>query len=123
MIILNECMRSVLGWLFRWKLLLLIICIGASMFIYRPFCKYICPLGAFYGLFQKISLIRMRVDEEACVDCGKCAAGCRMDVDPHREPNSGECIRCRECIKVCPMHALSLRVGESRRKLEKEGMR
>lgn len=111
LVLLNSIMRGALGWLFRWKFLLLILCIAASIFIYRPFCKYICPLGAFYGLFQKVSLIRMRVDKEKCVDCGICAKTCKMNVDPHKTPNSNECIRCRECIHACPMHALSMNIG------------
>lgn len=121
LVLLNSAMRGALGWLFRWKFLLLILCICASVFIYRPFCKYICPLGAFYGLFQKVSLIRMRVDEEKCVDCGKCAETCRMNVDPHRTPNSNECIRCRDCIKACPMHALALRIGPGEEAGEETG--
>jgi polyferredoxin len=111
LVLLNSMMRGALGWLFRWKFLLLILCIVASIFIYRPFCKYVCPLGAFYGLFQKVSLIRMRVDKEKCVDCGICAKTCKMNVDPHKTPNSNECIRCRECIHACPMHALSMNIG------------
>ncbi|MBQ9075259.1 MAG: 4Fe-4S binding protein [Mogibacterium sp.] len=111
LVLLNSIMRGALGWLFRWKFLLLILCIAASIFIYRPFCKYICPLGAFYGLFQKVSLIRMRVDKEKCVDCGICAKTCKMNVDPHKTPNSNECIRCREYIHACPMHALSMNIG------------
>ena len=111
LVLLNSMMRGALGWLFRWKFLLLLLCIAASIFIYRPFCKYICPLGAFYGLFQKVSLIRMRVDKEKCVDCGICAKTCKMNVDPHKTPNSNECIRCRECIHACPMHALSMNIG------------
>ena len=105
------CPRGARGWLFRWKFLLLVLCVAASIFIYRPFCKYICPLGAFYGLFQKVSLIRMRVDREACVDCGTCAKICKMNVDPHATPNSNECIRCGACTKACPMHALAMGIG------------
>lgn len=111
LMILNETLRNVIGWLFAWKFLILFICIAASIFIYRPFCKYICPLGAFYGLFQKVSLVRMRHHESLCVDCGLCAKKCRMDVDPRVSPNSSECIRCRECIKACPMSALSMGIG------------
>ncbi len=107
LVLLNDVLRPTLGWLFRWKLLILILCILASVFIYRPFCKYLCPLGAFYALFQKVSLVRLRVDESACTDCGACSRACEMKVDPHRTPNSGECIRCGECLKACPVHALS----------------
>lgn len=110
LVLLNSQMRSMLGWLFKWKFLLLILCILSSMFIYRPFCKYICPLGAFYGLFQKVSLVRMHVDEHSCINCGLCAKTCKMNVDPHINPNSSECIRCRECIAACPKKALSMGV-------------
>ena len=96
------------------------ICLTASVFIYRPFCKYICPLGAFYGLFQKLSLIRMRVDEEKCVDCGICAGVCGMGVDPRRTPNSNECIRCRVCIGACPKHAISLRTGTGQQPVQRQ---
>lgn len=120
LILLNSILRGALGWLFRWKFLLLILCVAASVFIYRPFCKYICPLGAFYGLFQKVSLIRMRVDKEKCVDCGACAGICKMNVDPHKTPNSNECIRCRACIKACPMHALSMRIGPGQGQIREE---
>ena len=107
LVLMNDVLRPTLGWLFRWKMLILILCILASIVIYRPFCKYICPLGAFYSLFQPISIVRMKVNTDACVDCGACHRACGMNVDPHRTPNSMECIRCGECMKACPVQALS----------------
>ena len=107
LILANESLRSSLGVLFGWKAALLALCILSSMFIYRPFCKYVCPLGAFYSLFQKISLLRMHCDKDACINCGKCAGICPMNVDPSKTPNSAECIRCGECIKACPKKALA----------------
>ena len=111
LVLLNDALRSTLGWLFRWKFFLLIMCVAASIFIYRPFCKYVCPLGAFYALFRKVSLVRMAVDETACVHCGACAKICKMNVDPVKEPDSAECIRCGECMKACPVNALSFTAG------------
>ena len=107
LVLLNDVLRPTLGLLFKWKMLILIICILSSIFIYRPFCKYICPLGAFYALFQRISLIRMKVDEGACISCGACSRVCPMNVDPSKTPNSPECIRCGECVKACPVRAMS----------------
>ncbi len=106
LVIFNKGLRSSIGWLFGWKMLILIVCILSSIFIYRPFCKYICPLGAFYSLFQKISLIRIKVDTPKCIGCGSCSKVCGMNVDPLRNPNSTECIRCGECIKACPTKAI-----------------
>ena len=114
LLMLESALRGVLGWLFRWKFFLMLLCVAASVFIYRPFCRYICPLGAFYGLFQKVSLVRMRVDEDACVSCGACAKACRMEVDPRKDPNSSECIRCRECISSCPAGALRMEIASGR---------
>lgn len=106
LVIFNKGLHSSIGWLFGWKMLILIVCILSSIFIYRPFCKYICPLGAFYSLFQKISLIRIKVDTPKCIGCGSCSKVCGMNVDPLRNPNSTECIRCGECIKACPTKAI-----------------
>ncbi len=107
LVLLNSVLRPALGWLFRWKILLLVLVILSSIVIYRPFCKYLCPLGAFYSLFQRISLIRIQVDPVKCTGCGTCGKACGMQVDPHKVPNSTECIRCGECIQKCPAHALS----------------
>ena len=107
LVLLNDMLRPALGWLFRWKMLILILCLLSCIFIYRPFCKYLCPLGAFYALFQKISLVKIKLKKDACINCGACAKVCGMNVDPHKIPNSAECIRCGECLKKCPTGALS----------------
>ena len=100
--------RSALGSLFSWKLAILITVVVLSLFIWRPFCKYLCPLGAFYGFFNRFALYRGSVDESACTRCGKCASVCRMGVDPVANINSMECIRCGDCARNCPAKAISL---------------
>ena len=105
--IANTGIRASLGWLFTWKSCILLGIVVLSVFFYRPFCKWICPLGAFYALFNCISLYRLKVDKDKCVSCGICAKVCKMDVDPSKTPNNTECIRCGDCIKSCPYHALS----------------
>ena len=104
-----------IGFLFNWKLGLLILCLMACLFIYRPFCKYICPLGAIYGLLNPISLYRMHLDQDACVNCGACARACPMQVDPSHKPNDSECIRCGKCTGICPSNALHLGFTDSRK--------
>jgi len=71
-----------------------------------PFCKYICPLGAIYSLFNPVSILRYRVDSEKCVNCGACAKACKMGCDPVKNANSLECIRCGKCKNICPTHAI-----------------
>ena len=107
----DENLRQAAGALFNWKLWVLIAIVLASMFIYRPFCKYLCPLGAFYGLFNKISFSRMNVDKEKCTDCGICEKKCKMNVDVRRNINSAECIRCGDCRRACPVGAISRSAG------------
>ena len=106
LVLLNKSMRSAVGWLYVWKNTILVITIILSIIIYRPFCKYICPLGAFYSVFNKVSVFRYRVDAEKCVHCGKCAKACQMEVNPVENPNSAECIRCGRCKKACPTQAI-----------------
>jgi len=107
LIIKNESLRQILGALFNWKVALLVITILSSIFIYRPFCKYICPLGAFYSLFNKLSFYQMHVDKDKCINCGACIRQCKMNVEVTKNINSLECIRCGECKTVCPTDAIS----------------
>ena len=90
------------------------------MFLYRPFCKYLCPLGAAYGLFNKASFYRLRLDKSACTHCGICKRACNMGVDPSETPDDMECIRCGDCVKNCPTKALSAGFFTGRRKMSPE---
>ncbi|MBQ9887510.1 MAG: 4Fe-4S binding protein [Lachnospiraceae bacterium] len=107
LVILDKGIRQAAHFLFAWKLGILGIMVLSSVFIYRPFCKYICPLGAFYALFQKVGFTQLKVDTKACVGCGHCADVCKMGVNPSVKPDSAECIRCGKCVEVCPRKALS----------------
>lgn len=104
----NESLRMLAGWLFSWKMLLLIIVIVMSVFIYRFFCKYMCPLGAIYALFNKISFYKLTIDEDKCTHCLACHRACNMNVKVTENPNSAECIRCGDCKDACPTDAISL---------------
>lgn len=109
--LVNEGIRAALGTLFVQKLFILLVVVALSILFYRPFCKWICPLGAFYALLNKISLLEIKMDEQKCVSCGKCAASCKMDVDVRKTPNHAECIRCGKCITACPAEALCFHYG------------
>ena len=107
--LVNSSIRAALGKLFSWKLCVLITVVVLSVIFYRPFCKWLCPLGAFYALFNRVSLLSMHVDESKCVSCGKCARTCPMDVDVTKTPNHSECIRCGKCVTACPTEAVRFR--------------
>jgi polyferredoxin len=108
LIALNPPLREALGALFTWKLTLALLIVAGCLIIYRFFCRYLCPLGAIYGLFNRISLYQLRCHKESCVDCGICHSACRLGVDPAHESASAECIRCGDCAAACPHKALKL---------------
>lgn len=100
-------LRALVGFVFSWKMVVLVCVVVASMLVRRPFCRYLCPLGAFYGLFHRVSLYQMRLDATACVGCHRCEKVCPMGLDPERELNGPECIRCGACKATCPTTAIS----------------
>lgn len=102
----NPGLQQTAGFLFGWKVFLLLFFVVLSIMVYRPFCKYICPLGAIYGLFNRFSLYRYEIDESKCNKCGLCHKKCEMNVKVYENPNSIECIRCGKCRKVCPRGAI-----------------
>ena len=108
MILTHSEFRSVIGYLFTLKIIILLSVIVGCIFIYRFFCKLICPLGAIYGLMNKFSFYQLNVDKELCIRCKKCQHTCKMNIDPTIEGNSIECIRCGDCQKVCPKAAIKL---------------
>ncbi len=119
LVLLQEQLKSAAGFLFRWKFALMALVLLSSVYIHRPFCKYLCPLGAFYALFQKVSVLRLKLDKEKCVSCGKCEKICPMDVAVTRDPNSAECIRCGACVRACPAGALRFGSGAKKQGLNK----
>lgn len=111
-------LQQTVGPLFGWKMFVLAATVLGSIAVCRFFCKTLCPLGAIYGILNKVSFYRLTVDERKCIRCGKCAQVCCMDVDPTKHPQSMECIRCGECAKACPTGAIRLGFGVYRKKPE-----
>lgn len=104
----NESLLSILGPLFTWKFTLLVLIVTASIFIFRFFCRFFCPLGALYGFFCKLALLGVKVDKDKCTDCGLCIAACKMDT---KKVGDHECIQCGECMSVCPTKAIAWKGG------------
>lgn len=93
-----------LGPLFAWKFSLFVTTILLCIFISRFFCRFLCPLGALYGLFNRFSILGIKLERDKCVDCGKCHAKCKVDI---KHVGDHECINCGECIDVCPTNAIT----------------
>ena len=105
----NRELLGMLGILFTNKVVILVILVLACIFCYRSFCRFICPLGAIYGLFNRFCLVGVKVDPGRCNGCGACVRSCGMDV---RHVGDHECIHCGQCADVCQQQAISLKAGE-----------
>ena len=99
---------SMLGILFTRKFVIMLIIGLLCVFIYRSFCRFLCPLGAIYGLFNRFNVIGVKVDEDRCNHCGSCVCSCGMDV---RHVGDHECINCAKCMDVCSRKAISIKAG------------
>ena len=108
MLLTHPELREQLGGLFGLKAVILVMTLIGCIICCRFFCKVMCPLGAVYGLLNKVSLYRVHINHEGCVSCGKCSSICPMDVDPVAKPDSAECIRCGKCAAACPVKAISI---------------
>jgi polyferredoxin len=98
LIIANSRIGSNLGFLFVWKLTLLLLVIFFAIVIYRPFCRFFCPLGAIYSFFNKFSLLNIREDVSKCTNCSECKNVCLLNLP---SPKDRECIRCGRCVSGC----------------------
>ncbi|MBP3876436.1 MAG: redoxin family protein [Lachnospiraceae bacterium] len=104
----NTDLFSQLGILFTRKFTIMLVIGLACVFCYRSFCRFICPLGAIYGLFNRFALAGVKVDPIRCNHCGNCVRNCGMDV---RRVGDHECISCGKCMESCAQGAISIKCG------------
>ncbi|HEU4843587.1 MAG TPA: 4Fe-4S binding protein [Burkholderiaceae bacterium] len=72
--------------------------LGLSMFSERPYCKYICPLGAGLAIPSKFRLFGLKRKAE-CTTCHACAAGCGSHaIDKNGKIDQMECLLCLDCM-------------------------
>ena len=102
--------RSMVGTMFWVKMAILAAFLAGMVFVKRPFCRTSCPMGAIFSLFNKVSLVRLKVDGAACTKCDFCRDVCPVDLHAYREVDSPECIKCLECTK-CPQGAIKTVIG------------
>ncbi len=92
------------------KLVIVGLFLVAMFFTWRPWCRLFCPLGAIYGLFNRVSMLFLRYNSEECNACGRCDRLCKYDVLPDPGLNVSRCIRCLDCTQ-CRAISLASVVG------------
>ena len=105
----NDFLRAMVGAQFYIKAAIAFGLMLTSIFVFRFFCRVLCPLGAVYALFNKFAFLRMHCHKDKCTSCGKCRQACHIMLEPDKNPNSPECVRCGKCVKACDVRALRYR--------------
>ena len=107
----NMVGQAIAGEEIIWPNALKLIIFGAFLiavfFVKRPWCKLLCPLGAIFSLFNRVSAFFLRFDADECTDCRHCHKLCEYGIEPDKSPNDSRCVRCLECTR-CGPDALSL---------------
>ncbi len=111
MLALQPSLRQTVGPLFYNKLFFMFLFILWSIPTSRPFCRTTCPLGAFYALFSKVKLVKLRFNDTLCTQCKACHSVCPMGVKFNESPDDMECISCLSCSKACRYGAIELEIG------------
>ncbi len=104
--LLKPELHHLAGFLYWSKIVILAVTIFLAVFIKRFFCRAICPIGAFFAIFNKISILQMKVHMPKCSTCDVCKKNCPVDINVYDDPNSPECIRCGLCTSSCPFGAV-----------------
>lgn len=94
---------------------LLALSLIGSIIYDRFFCKYLCPMGALYGIVGKISPTKIVRNPEVCINCNACTKACPVNINVAEETKvtSAECINCNDCVLVCPKKgALDVKLGK-----------
>jgi len=107
LVVISEAMRKLITPFFIYiKLPIALLFLVSSVLLRRPFCHFICPLGAIYSFFNKISFFRITFLTSQCSQCKLCTKICPMGLTPYEEVNSFNCIKCLDCKKYCPKQAI-----------------
>lgn len=99
---LNKDLRQLIGIVLIIKIVILLFFLLWMIVSKRPFCRVVCPLGTIYGLFNKVSFFKMRLNRDSCILDRKCVRMCPVGHRIYEEDeNDPRCIRCLQCSE-CP---------------------
>ena len=106
--LLSADIRALAGTLYWAKLGLLGGFVAWMSVTRRPFCRWVCPLGALWSPFNPVSAFRLRVEQERCIRCDRCQEVCPVDIRVYENPDSPACIRCLQCVRECPVECVEV---------------
>lgn len=99
------------GTFFYMHILTLVATLFLAYLVSRFWCRYLCPVAAIGGIFNRVSLLNISLDEKKCVECGVCLKVCPMGIDKIDDiGRSTDCTLCGRCVEKCPEEALSFAV-------------
>lgn len=90
-------------------ILFIAVMLGLSLFVFRPFCYFICPFGLYSWILEQFSFLRVRLNKDKCNQCGLCEkkAPCPAISDIMNEKLiKADCHLCGECLNICNRGAL-----------------
>ena len=88
-----------ISWPSTTKTVILVLVLVAMLFKSRPWCTLFCPLGAVFGLFNRVSIFFLKFHPERCNDCDLCRDLCPSRGRSERRPAVERCVRCMKCSK------------------------
>jgi polyferredoxin len=119
-VLFSADIRALVGPLYGLKIGILALFLVWMSTTQRPFCRWVCPLGALWSPFNPVSSFRLQVDQDRCTECNQCQEVCPVDIKVHENPNSAACIRCLACVQGCPGGCVSVASLKRKQVLQSE---
>ena len=95
----------------------IVMALALSAGVYRPFCQFVCPFGLVSWSLEWVSLFRVKIDRQRCVNCGACIRACPSQAASGRVKGKrfpADCYSCARCLNVCPEEAIAYGLVERR---------
>jgi len=81
--------------------ILFVIAVLLNLYIPRFYCRFVCPLGALFGVLGRYALWRVGKKRSECTDCRLCETHCEGGCDPSTRIRIAECVLCMNCLDEC----------------------